>query len=79
MAERLLTPRVDALEEKEAIVTFFPANISSLTISVMFQLFRTLLIQRLATLLVKNRISRAAFIVERPSVSAAKRLPVQWL
>jgi len=46
--------------------------------SVVFHLFSVLLIQRLAALLVKNRIS-LAFILEHPSVSAAKRLPVQWL
>ena len=60
------------------IYFFFLQNISSLTISVMFQLFSVLLIQRLAALLVKNRMS-LGFILEHPSVSATKRLPVQWL
>ena len=78
MTGRLLTSRGNAFEEKEAIDPFFSANVSSLTISVMFQLFSVLLIQRLATLLVKNRIS-LVFILEHPSVSAAMRLPVQWL
>jgi hypothetical protein len=70
--------RVELGLERSQLSCFFSANISSITVSLMFQVFSVLLIQRPATLLVKDKISRAS-ILEYPSLSATERFPLQWL